>query len=185
MKNKFKILADLYLTWFKIGLFTFGGGYRMLPLIEREVVEKKKWATSEEILDYYAIGQSTPGIIAVNTATFIGYYQAGIIGGIVSTLGMVSPSIIIISFIANMISNFQEIEIVQHALNGIKVAVCFLMIKSIIKFYKSSIHNIYGFIIFIIALILSLFTNLQVFILVIISGILGLALSNMGGLKNE
>lgn len=185
MENKKKILLDLYLTWFKIGIFTFGGGYRMLPLIEKEIVERKKWATSEEILDYYAIGQSTPGIIAINTATFIGYYQANILGGIVSTLGMVSPSLIIITLISSVIKNFQEIEIIAHGLNGIKVGVCFLMIKAIIKFFKSSVNNKYAHITFLIALILSLFTRLQVFILVIISGILGLVFSNIRRAKDE
>ena len=100
-----KVLWDLYATWFKMGLFTFGGGMAMLPIIEREVVQKHKWATEEEILDYYAIGQCTPGIIAVNTATFVGYYQKGVIGGIAATLGVISPSFIIISFLLNFFCN--------------------------------------------------------------------------------
>ncbi|MEF9968430.1 MAG: chromate transporter, partial [Longicatena sp.] len=113
-----KIYWDLYSTWFKIGLFTFGGGYAMLPLIEKEVIEKHHWATEEEVLDYYAIGQCTPGIIAVNTATFIGYFQKGLLGAIVATLGVVSPSIVIITIIATILPTFQDFPVVQHALNG-------------------------------------------------------------------
>ena len=86
-----KELADLFVTFAKMGLFTFGGGYAMLPLLEREVVDNKKWATKEEIKDYYAVGQCTPGIIAVNVSTFVGYYQKGIVGGIIATLGVVFP----------------------------------------------------------------------------------------------
>lgn len=97
------ILTELYLTFAKIGLFTFGGGYAMLPLLEREVVDNKNWASREEILDYYAISQSTPGIIAVNTATFCGFSQADNIGGIIASLGFITPSIIIIILIANFL----------------------------------------------------------------------------------
>lgn len=131
-----KIYIQLYLAWFKMGLFTFGGGYAMLPMIQREVVEKYRWASEEEILDYYAIGQCTPGIIAVNTATFVGYYQKGVFGGIVATLGVVSPSFIIITAIASLIANFSQYAIVQHALAGINVAVCMLMIKAIMNLWK-------------------------------------------------
>ena len=134
-----KVLFQLYIAWFKMGLFTFGGGYAMLPMIQKEVIEKYKWATEDEIMEYYAIGQCTPGIIAVNTATFVGYYQKGILGGIVATLGVVSPSFIIISLIAALISNFMEIEFVQHALKGINVAVCVLMFTSIQNLWKKNI----------------------------------------------
>ena len=107
---------ELFYSFAKIGAFTFGGGYAMLPLIQREVVEKKHWATEEEIMDYYAVGQCTPGIIAVNTATFIGYYKKGIIGGIFATLGVIFPSIVIILLIASLLQNFSDLAIVQHAL---------------------------------------------------------------------
>lgn len=178
-----KLLFQLYTTWFKMGLFTFGGGYAMLPIIQREVIEKHHWATEEEIMDYYAIGQCTPGIIAVNTATFVGYYQKGIIGGIVATLGVVSPSLIIINLIAGMISNFSEIMIVQNALAGIRVAVCLLMIKAITKLWKGTIKNHVGIIIFALAFILSVFTNISTVWLVILAGALGVALSKMGRLS--
>lgn len=131
-----KLLMELYISWFKMGLFTFGGGYAMLPMIQKEVIEKHHWATEEEVLDYYAVGQCTPGIIAVNTATFVGYYQKGIIGAIVSTLGVISPSIIIIILIASLINNFMEYEIVKSALKAINVAVCYLMLKAIINLWN-------------------------------------------------
>ncbi len=104
------ILLDLYLTFAKIGVFTFGGGYAMLPLLEREVCDKKNWASQEEILDYYAIGQSTPGIIAINTSTFLGYKMAGKIGGIVASFGFITPSIIIIVLIANFLKIYARVE---------------------------------------------------------------------------
>ena len=174
-----KLLWDLYLTWFKMGLFTFGGGYAMLPMIQKEVIDKHHWATEEEIMNYYAIGQCTPGIIAVNTATFVGYYQKGVVGGVIATLGVISPSVIIITVIAALISNFMEIEMVKHALLGINVAVCALMIKSISGLWKKSIKNIGSFTVFAIALLLSVLTDISTVYLVILSGILGVVLSRM------
>ena len=179
-----KILVDFYFAWFKIGLFTFGGGYAMLPLIQKEVIDKHHWATEEEILDYYAIGQCTPGIIAVNTATFVGYYLKGIPGAIAGTLGVVSPSLIIITLIAALISNFMEIEIVQHALGGINVAVCMLMMNAIMNLWNKSIKNIASFTVFAVALVLSLFTNLSTVYLVVIAGVLGVIFSKAGWIKN-
>lgn len=180
-----KLLAELYFTFFKIGLFTFGGGYAMLPLIQREVIEKKHWASEEEVLDYYAIGQCTPGVIAVNTATFIGYYKKGVIGGIVATLGVISPSLIIITVIAGVIRNFSEIAIVQHALMGIKVAVCMLMFNAIKKLWKNSIKNIAGIVIFVVALGLSLFTSISTVILVVLAGVSGIIMTKAGWMKHE
>lgn len=153
-ESKMKKLIQLYVSWFKMGLFTFGGGYAMLPMIQKEVIEKYHWATEDEVMDYYAIGQCTPGVIAVNTSTFIGYYQAGVPGAIAATLGVVTPSIIIISIIAGLITNFSSLAIVQHALNGIRVAVCMLMINAVLKLGKGNIKNKIGFLIFAVALIL-------------------------------
>lgn len=118
-----KELWELFIVFAKIGGFTFGGGYAMLPILQREVVENRNWATSEELMDYYAIGQCTPGIIAVNTSTFIGYKRKGIIGGIVATIGCVFPSLVIIMIIAAFINSFTHIVWVQHALAGIR-SVC-------------------------------------------------------------
>lgn len=113
-----------------MGAFTFGGGYAMLPMIEREVVRNKGWATSEEVMDYFAVGQCTPGVIAVNTSTFIGYKLKGIRGGITATLGFTAPSLIIIMIIAAFMTNFSELKAVQSAFWGIRVCVCVLMIRS-------------------------------------------------------
>ena len=180
-----KVLLQLYIAWFKMGLFTFGGGYAMLPMIQQEVIEKYHWATEDEIMDYYAIGQCTPGIIAVNTATFVGYYQKGIIGGIVATLGVVSPSFIIICLIASLISNFMEIEIVQHALKGINVAVCVLMFMAIKNLWKKNIKNIGSTCIFALALLLSVFTDLSTVYLVILAAVLGVVFSKAGWITHE
>ena len=136
-----KLLWDLYRTFFTIGALTFGGGYAMLPMLERELVEKRKWVTQEEILNYFAIGQCTPGIIAVNTATFVGYKVKKIIGGVVATLGVVSPSIVIITIIAAVLSNFMDIAWVQHAFAGIRVAVCALIVSSVVKLVKSNVKK--------------------------------------------
>lgn len=168
-----KVLLDLFISWFKMGLFTFGGGYAMLPMIQKEVIEKHHWATEDEIMDYYAIGQCTPGIIAVNTATFVGYKIKGVIGGIFATLGVVSPSLIIISVIASLISNFSELEVVQHALHGIQVAVCVLMFVAVEKLIKKGVNDIPTGLIFGIAFLLSYFTDISKVILVIMAGTAG------------
>lgn len=168
-----KKLWTLYAAWFRMGLFTFGGGYAMLPMIQKEVIEKNHWATEDEIMDYYAIGQVTPGIIAVNTATFVGYKVAGIAGGIVATLGVVSPSIVIITLIAGLIANFSDLAVVQQALAGIRVAVCVLMTFAVIKLYKKGVKSLAGFIIFAAAFGLSYFTKISTVILVIAAGIAG------------
>ena len=164
-----KKLIQLYVSWFKMGLFTFGGGYAMLPMIQKEVIEKYHWATEDEVMDYYAIGQCTPGVIAVNT----------------STLGVVTPSIIIISIIAGLITNFSSLTIVQHALNGIRVAVCMLMINAVLKLGKGNIKNKIGFLIFAVALIFAMFTKVSTVLLVIGAGIAGVVFSRIGWLKKN
>ena len=145
----------------------------MLPMIQKEVIEKYQWASEDEVMDYYAIGQCTPGIVAVNTATFIGYKVAKVPGAIVSTLGVISPSLIIISLIASVLTNFSEIETVQHILSGIKIAVTFLMIVSISKIAKNNINNLFGFVVAIMAFFVAFLTDISMVILVIICGILG------------
>ncbi len=135
------LLLDLFLTFAKMGAMTFGGGYAMLPILQREVVEKKKWATEDQLADYYAVGQCTPGIIAVNTATFVGASQAGIPGGIVATLGVVFPSILIILAIAAFLSGFMHLEAVAHAFNGVRAGVVALILVSIIKLFKGAVKD--------------------------------------------
>src|SRR5574344_1211402 len=171
-----KTLIDLFFTFCRIGGLTFGGGYAMLPIIQKEIVEKKKWATEEEVLDYYAVGQCTPGIIAVNTATFIGYKVHGIIGAIVATLGVVFPSLIIITIIAALLKNFANYSIVQHAFSGIRVVVIALIVSAILKLAKTSIKNSTTLIIAIIAFILVAFVNLSPIYIVIAAACIGLIL---------
>ena len=134
-----KRLWELFYTFAKVGVMTFGGGYAMLPLLQREIVEKKHWATEEELLDYFAVGQCTPGIIAVNTATFVGFKEKKLSGAIFATLGVVSPSLVIITVIAALLSNFAHIAAVQNAFAGIRVAVCVLILNSIVKLWKKSV----------------------------------------------
>ena len=136
-----KDLWELFYTFAKVGVMTFGGGYAMLPILQREVVEKKGWATDEELTDYFAIGQCTPGVIAVNTATFIGQKHRGVAGGIVATLGVVFPSLIIISALAKVITAYAHFSWVQHAFAGIRVCVCVLIFNAVLKLVKGAMKD--------------------------------------------
>ena len=169
-----KLLFDLYTAFFRIGLFTFGGGYAMLPLIQREVVEKNGWATEDEVMDYYAVGQCTPGVIAVNVATFIGYKNKGIAGGIFATLGVVSPSIVIISIIAAFLSHFSDNAYVQHALAGIRLAVCALVTVSIVKLFKKGIVDALTAIIAVAVFLLIRLLGLSPVLAVVLSALCGI-----------
>ncbi len=171
-----KKLWELFWVFAKIGATTFGGGYAMLPILQNEIVEKRGWATDEELMDYYAIGQCTPGVIAVNTATFIGYKFAGIAGGIVATLGIVFPCIVIISLIAAFLKNFAELAFIKHAFNGIRACVCVLILDSVIKLGKKSIVDNRCWIIFLLILGLSLFTSVSPIVLVLIAAAAGFLL---------
>ena len=135
------LLLDLFLTFAKVGVMTFGGGYAMLPILQREIVEKKKWATEDQLADYYAVGQCTPGVIAVNTATFVGSSQGGVPGGVIATLGVVFPSIVIILAIAAFLSNFMHLEAVAHAFNGVRAGVVALILVSVIKLFKGAVKD--------------------------------------------
>lgn len=179
-----KKLAELFFTFTRIGVFTFGGGYAMLPMLQKEVVENKKWATQEELMDYYAIGQCTPGVIAVNTATFIGHKINGISGAVIATLGVIFPSIIIIGVIAAFLTAFQDIKVIQWAFSGIRAAVVALIANSVIKLGKKSIVDITAFSIFLIVTILSFFTDLSPVIFVVSAGICGLVI-NLVRVKKE
>lgn len=167
-------LLKLYWSFFQIGLFTFGGGYAMLPMIRKEVVNKHGWATEEEVLNYYAIGQCTPGIIAVNTATFIGYKQKKILGGIMATFGVVTPSVIIITIIATLLQNFSDIEYVQYAFSGIRVGVVVLVLGTIIGLLKKAIKNYISCIYFGAALLIALLTDISVIWIVV--AVLGISI---------
>lgn len=152
-----KEFFELYFLFFKIGLFTFGGGYAMLPMIQRELVEKKGYATNEEIIDYYAIGQLTPGVIAVNVSTFIGMKRKGLLGAVFSTLGMITPSIIIISLCALVLNSISSNIYVKYAFSGIRTAVCALVIKAVIPVTKRGVRDMFTAILFAAAFILPAF----------------------------
>ena len=172
-----KTLFDLFITFARIGVLTFGGGLTMLPLLKYEIVEKKGWATEDELIDYYAIGQCTPGIIAVNTATFIGYKKGKIIGGIIATLGMIFPSLVIILSIAAILSGFMDNALLQHALIGIRAVVCALLVNTVVMLGKKSIVDIFGIIVFILVIAVCFFLNVSSVIIVIISGLIGILMS--------
>lgn len=168
-----RTLWELYTVLFKVGLCTFGGGIAMLPILERELAEKRNWTNSTELLDWFAIGQSTPGIIAVNVATFIGEKRAGIIGAIVATAGMVSPSVIIITIIAKFISTFSSIGWVQSALLGINVAVAALLTNAVWKFAKKSVKNMHTFMLFLLAFVAIYFFKVSTVWIIIASVLIG------------
>lgn len=169
------LLLDLFCAFFRIGLFTFGGGYAMLPLLQREIVEKKKWATEEEMLDYFAVGQCTPGIIAVNTATFVGFKEKKLSGAIFATLGIVSPSLVIITVIAALLSNFAHIAAVQNAFAGIRVAVCVLILNSIVKLWKKSVVDKLTFAVFLTVFIGSvLLSHVSPVVFIVAAAVLGI-----------
>ena len=175
-------LSSLYISFFKIGLFTFGGGLAMLPMFEKEICDKHKWSNSNEIMDYYSISQLTPGVIAVNVATFVGNKKRGILGGIVSTLGVISPSILIICTIAAFINNIYTYPVVQSLLKGLACGVCALIVPSLIKFCKSSIINLLTFLIFAVCFALIMFTKIPN-VFVIIAAILFSVLINIKEIK--
>lgn len=177
------IYFDLFLTFAKVGIMTFGGGYAMLPILQREVVETKQWASEEELMDYFAIGQCTPGVIAVNTATFIGQKQKGIFGGIIATLGVVFPSIIIISLLAGVIEAFSHLSLVQHAFGGIRVCVCVLIFNAVVKLFKKAIIDKFTLFLFLLTSLGSCFTDLSPVIFVIFAAVVAIIRKNLGGGK--
>ncbi len=172
---------ELVWSFFKIGIMTFGGGYAMLPIIQRELVEKKAWATEEEILNYYAIGQCTPGVIAVNTATFIGNKKKGALGGFLATFGVVLPSLLIISVIAAVLTNFSEIAAVQHALAGIRVAVVVLVGFSVKKLMASGVKQGLGWALFVLTFLVSVVLSLSPVVVVLVAAAVGV----LSGLLSE
>ena len=174
---KANIYFQLFVVFFRVGLFTIGGGYAMLPMLRKEVVEKHNWATDDEMLDYFAIGQSTPGIIAINTSTFIGFKKAGILGALFSTFGMVTPSWIIIISIAKFFDAFSSNAIVASAFTGIRVVVIVLILNAVIKMGRKSIQSILQASIFVAAFVIVAFTSVSPIFVVVGSGLLGILLT--------
>ena len=172
-----KKLLSIYWIFFKLGAVNFGGGYALLPLLQKEIVEKRGWATDEEMTDYYAIGQCTPGAIAINVSTFIGYKIKGVLGGIASTLGIISPAVFVIFIIATVLNNFADLEVVKSAFAAIRVCVFVLILSAIIKLSKKSVVDKITFGIALVVLLLAIFTDIPLFIYVILAGVTGLVVN--------
>ena len=177
-----KELLDLYLTFARIGCVNFGGGYAMLPLLERELVEKRGWTTMEDLRDYFSIGQCTPGIIALNVSTFIGEKRRGVLGAMAATCGFLAGPIVIILIIAAFLKNFATLEVVQHAFAGVRVCVCVLILQAILRLWKKSVVDPITLVLYLIVLALNAFSGslpvkVPAAVLVIASGIAGVVIS--------
>ena len=175
-----KLLWQLFAAFARVGVMTFGGGYAMIPILEREIVDRHGWATEEELMDYYAVGQCTPGVIAVNTATFIGYKVAGTVGGIVATLGVIFPSVIIITLIAGILTSFADVPAVKSVFAGIRVCVCVLIFNAVLKLWKKAVVDKITLVLFLAVFLLSVFLDISPIVFVVICGTAGILLSRMG-----
>ncbi|MBR1566994.1 MAG: chromate transporter [Oscillospiraceae bacterium] len=175
-----KQLFMLFLAFARVGVMTFGGGYAMIPILEREIVDRHGWATEEELMDYYAVGQCTPGVIAVNTATFIGYKVAGTIGGIVATLGVVFPSLVIITLIAGILTSFADVPAVKSAFAGIRVCVCVLIFNAVLKLWKKAVVDKATLVLFLGVFLLSVFFDISPIVFVVLCAVAGIVLTGMG-----
>lgn len=169
-----KELMELFLAFAKVGVLTFGGGYAMLPILQREVVENKGWVTEAELMDYYAVGQCIPGVIASNTAVFIGNKIKGLAGAVAASFGVVTPSLFIIIAIAAFIQSFSDLEIVQNAFAGIRVGVCVLIFSAVAKLFKKAIVDKFTFVLFAAVLLLSVFTDISPIVFVVLAAVLGI-----------
>ncbi len=178
-----KLLLEMFLTFAKVGVMTFGGGYAMLPILQREVVDNKGWATEEELMDYFAIGQCTPGVIAVNTATFIGQKKKGFWGAFFATVGVVFPSLVIISLLAGVIEAFSHLVWVQNAFGGIRVCVCVLILNAVVKLFKKAVLDLPTLAIFLLVAVGSIFIDLSPVVFVVAAAIAGIILKALGGKK--
>lgn len=177
MKGKLKTILKVFLVFLKIGAFTFGGGYAMIPLIQKEVVEKNKWITDDDILEIIAIAESTPGPIAINSATFVGYRTCGFWGAFFATLGVVSPSFVIILAISFVLREFQSIKAVQFAFNGIRAGVLALLIKALWNMYKKCPKGWVSYVIIAVSFVLVAFFNVDVLYVIIGCAVFGLVTS--------
>ncbi len=173
-------LLSLFLSFAKVGVMTFGGGYAMIPILEREIVDRQGWASSEELMDYYAVGQCTPGVIAVNTATFIGYKVGGIAGGVTATLGVVFPSLVIITLIAGILTNFADIPAVKSAFAAVRVCVCVLIFNSVLKLWKGAVKDKGALALFLLVFVLSVFLDISPVVFVLFCAAAGIVLTRMG-----
>ena len=171
--NEHKCLT-LFTTFFKIGAFTFGGGYAMIPFIQKEVVETHKWISDEDILDVVAIAESTPGPVAVNSATFVGYKVCGPLGSFCATLGVVLPSFLIILFLSAVLQEFQSLAVVQYAFVGIRATVLALILKAMISLYQKCPKNKVSYFLMVLAFVLVAFIKVNAIYAIITCGLIGL-----------
>ena len=176
-KEKMKRVWTLFYVFLKIGAFTFGGGYAMIPLIEREVVERKGWITAEDMLDIIAIAESTPGPIAINTATFVGYKTAGVFGSAAATLGVVLPSFVIISIISLVLQEFRDLQAVQFAFQGIRAGVLALIVKALWSMYKKCPKSLFSYIVMAASFIVAAFTNIHIILIIVAAAAAGIITS--------
>lgn len=156
-----------------MGSVTFGGGYAMLPILRREIVQKQKWLTEEQVMDYYAISQGLPGIIAANVSGFIGYSRKKAMGAVAAVMGVVTPCLVIITAIAMFLSGFQDNIWVRHALSAVSVCVCALILDSVISMWKKGVKDVFGFVLFAVMLAAMTFTDASPVVLVILSAVSG------------
>ena len=183
--SKFSKALQLFVTFLKIGAFTFGGGYAMIPIIQKEIVEKKKWITDDDILEIIAIAESTPGPIAINSATFVGYRVAGFWGAFFATTGVVLPSFVIILIISFVLREFQSIKAVQYAFNGIRAGVLALLIKALVGMYKKAPKNLVSYIVIASSFIITAFFDINVLFVIIGCAVFGLITSALAKRRNE
>ena len=174
MKTKLKTLLSIFSVFFRIGAFTFGGGYAMIPLIQKETVENKKWITDDDILEIVAIAESTPGPIAINSATFVGYRVAGVLGALFGTVGMVLPSFTIILVLSYILREFQQIQAVQFAFNGIRAGVLALILKALCNMYKKAPKGVIPYCIMAGSFVLTVFLDLNILYVIIACALAGL-----------
>ena len=175
-------LLDLYFTFVRIGCVNFGGGYAMLPLLERELVDKRHWTTMDDLRDYFSIGQCTPGIIALNVSTFIGEKKGGVIGALCATGGFLTGPIAIILVIAAFLQNFADLPVVQHAFAGIRVCVCVLIVQAVLRLWKKSVVDAFTLALYLVIFALNAFSGvlpvkIPAAVLVICAGVIGVVVS--------
>ena len=168
------MLWNIFSSFVKIGTFTFGGGYAMLPMLNNEVIERHGWLSAQEVADYYALAQCLPGVIAINTAAFVGRRVAGKAGSVAACVGVILPSFVVITLIAAFIQNFLEYEIVQSAFFGIRAVVCALIVRAITGLWKPAIRDKIGIYIYIIALVIAIFSNIHIVALIVMAAVVGI-----------
>ena len=177
-----KTLLELYWTFVQIGCVTFGGGYAMLPILERELVDKRHWTTMDDLRDYFSIGQCTPGIIALNVSTFIGQKKAGVLGALAASVGFLTAPVAIIMIIAAFLTNFADLAVVQHAFAGIRVCVCVLIVQAVLRLWKKSVVDALALVIYLVVFALNAFSGLlpvkiPAAVLVLLAGAAGIFIS--------